>query len=107
MENANRDDVLRQWQEFRATTVSATDRKIQRLVYRSNGEEHVAEVGYKASDGSVVQWIVTAIFAPAGDTATDPWSVCLVAIGADGFVAMRNPPIQVARSSVLEAMDFI
>ena len=49
------------WKAFsEEAVVPTTSRKVQRLVYRHNGDAHVSEVGYLEHDGTR-EWLVPAI----------------------------------------------
>lgn len=96
-------DSLDAWNAFATeAVVPPTARKVQRLVYRHNGNMHVSEVGY-LEDDETAKWLVTAIFEPRGSAG--PWSICIVRF-PDGKVVSRNPPIMVSQSDVVEALDF-
>lgn len=91
------------WKAFSTeSVVPPTPRKVQRLVYRHNGDAHVSEVGYLEHDGTR-EWLVPAIYEPS--TPAGPWSVCIVHF-ANGKVNSREVPILVSQSDVLEAFDF-
>lgn len=102
------EESLEVWKSFAAVAAAypATDRKVQRLVYTSNGKEFIAEVGYRTDDETSSPWLVGAIFEPAGTSASDPWSIFLLGI-MNGDGGYRNPPLLVSKSAVVEAMDFI
>lgn len=100
-------DSLDAWRAFATEAVGgATDRKVQRLVYRHNGEVLISEVGYREHDGTAT-WLVTAIFEPKEPQgANSPWSISIVRI-VNGKLVSRNPPIMVSQSDVIEVLDFL
>lgn len=100
-------DSLEAWQTFsREVGGGTTDRKVQRIVYRSNGQEFVSEVGYREHDGTAA-WLVTAIFEPSGPKGPNsPWKIHLVRFPA-GKMAYRTPPVQVSQSNVIKVLDFL
>jgi hypothetical protein len=99
-------DSLDAWRAYATEAVGgATDRKVQRLVYRHNGEVLISEVGYREHDGTAA-WLVTAIFEPRQPQGLNsPWSICVVRI-LNGKLVSRNPPILVSQSDVIEILDF-
>lgn len=98
---------LEAWQALaREVGGRVTNRKVQRIVYRSNGQEFVSEVGYREHDGTA-PWLVTAIFEPSGpEGPNSPWMIHLMGI-IGGKVVQRTPPIQVSHSNVIEVLDFL
>lgn len=91
------------WRVFSKDSVGPiTDRKVQRLVYRHDGDMHVSEVGYLEHDGTG-EWLVPAIFEPSVPDA--PWSICIIQL-RNGTVSSREVPIMVSQSDVIEAFDF-
>jgi hypothetical protein len=99
-------DSLDAWRAFATEAVGgATERKVQRLVYRHNGETLISEVGYREHDGTAA-WLVTAIFEPNERPGLNsPWSICIVRI-VNGNLVSRNPPILVSQSDVIDVLDF-
>lgn len=96
-------DSLEAWQAYAAKAVGgSTDRKVQRLVYRHNGEVLISEVGYREHDGTAA-WLVTAILEPHGTAS--PWNIIIVGI-RNGELVVRNPPILVSHTDVIEILDF-
>lgn len=96
-------DSLDAWRAYAAEAVGGlTDRKVQRLVYRHNGEVLISEVGYREHDGTAA-WLVTAILEPHGPDS--PWSIIVVRI-LNGELVLRNPPIMVSHTDVIEILDF-
>lgn len=99
-------DSLDAWRAFATEAVGgATDRKVQRLVYRHNDETLISEVGYREHDRTAT-WLVTAIFEPRGPKGPNsPWSICIVRV-VNGNLVSRNPPILVSQSNIIEVLDF-
>lgn len=99
------EDAHRQWNWLAARLgLACTERKVQRLAFKSNNNNFVAEVGHLIHDDSSL-WLVSGIFEPHGKSNTDPWAIMMFQIRA-GEVAFRKPAWQVPQGTVEQAFDF-
>jgi hypothetical protein len=100
-------DSFEAWRTFaRDAGGGITNRKVQRIVYSSNGQEFVSEVGYREHDGTAA-WLVTAILEPSGPKGPNsPWRIHVVRFPA-GKMVHRTPPIEVSQSNVINVLDFL
>lgn len=99
------EDAHRQWNWLAARLgLACTERKVQRLAFKSNNNDFVAEVGHYIHDGSGL-WLVSGIFEPYGTSRSDPWAIMMFQI-RKGEIAFREPAWQVAQGTVEQAFDF-
>lgn len=91
------------WEQFSHHAVGpVTTRKVKRIRYKSNGEVFTSEVGKVENDGEM-NGVVWGIYEPA-EPGT-PWSV-VFGFPTESGVSVRNPPIMVSRSNLIEIVDF-